>query len=393
MKRLFVDMDGTLAEWKQVEAFEELYEEGHFLNLEPHDNVLEVVEEIRENEIDVEVFILSAYLTDSPFALYEKNQWLDQHTEIDIEHRIFVPYGLPKALYIPGTIKETDFLLDDFTENLFEWENSGGHGIKLLNGINHTNKTWVGSKLNYEDTSISKQLDTIISSPTRVDYLDVYENAKEQLNTEQTRLEDLMDSSLFLSKHEGEILYQQKVVDQAIKKEAIAKEKICLRYGIDNDNEFERFVEKTKHMHDKQVALSYIGYSNIPDYDESAIDENGVSMQYEGTLYLGKDKFVIYFGDDDNYHLKDSQTNCITKIERGSELFLTTVLNERYTDEYSYAQYFALDMTEHEMIEDLQNQNYQPSIVLDGMILENVSIQDQSVINTFEVEQEEEMEL
>ena len=41
--RLFVDMDGTLAEFKQVDALESLYEEGYFRSLKPQENVVEAI--------------------------------------------------------------------------------------------------------------------------------------------------------------------------------------------------------------------------------------------------------------------------------------------------------------------------------------------------------------
>ena len=39
-QRLFVDMDGTLAVFRQVDELETLYEKGYFLNLAPQRNVL-----------------------------------------------------------------------------------------------------------------------------------------------------------------------------------------------------------------------------------------------------------------------------------------------------------------------------------------------------------------
>ena len=44
--RLYVDMDGTLAEFKKVDTLEKLYEKGYFLNLEPHMNVVEAIRSI-----------------------------------------------------------------------------------------------------------------------------------------------------------------------------------------------------------------------------------------------------------------------------------------------------------------------------------------------------------
>ena len=151
-QRLFVDMDGTLAEFKQVDRLETLYEYGYFANLQPMENVVEAVREIISNHSDVEVFILSSYLSDSSHAQIEKNQWLDQHLpEIDAAHRIFAPCGADKKDYVPGGIRPTDCLLDDYTRNLLGWE-PPAKGIKLLNGINHTKGTWQRDRIWHNKT-------------------------------------------------------------------------------------------------------------------------------------------------------------------------------------------------------------------------------------------------
>lgn len=146
-KRLFVDMDGTLAEFKETDTLEILYEKGYFRNLAPLKPVTDAVNELA-GAGSVEVFILSACLSDSPYALEEKNGWLDEHTpRIDRAHRLFPPCGIPKVQWLQErgfTIDKTDFLLDDYSLNLHEWERYGT-GIKLLNGINHTKGTWQGA--------------------------------------------------------------------------------------------------------------------------------------------------------------------------------------------------------------------------------------------------------
>ena len=119
-QRLFVDMDGTLAEFKPVDTLEVLYEKDYFLNLKPNENVLGAIKQlIAKNDIDV--YILSAYLSDSRYALYEKNAWLDKS----------------------------------------EWE-PPAKGIKLINGINHTNGTWQGDKIQF--THSPEEISNMISS-------------------------------------------------------------------------------------------------------------------------------------------------------------------------------------------------------------------------------------
>ena len=76
--RLFVDMDGTLAEFQKVSALEELYERGYFAQLPPQQNVVDAVRLLIGTATHMEVFILSSVLFDSHFAMAEKNVWLDQ---------------------------------------------------------------------------------------------------------------------------------------------------------------------------------------------------------------------------------------------------------------------------------------------------------------------------
>lgn len=160
-QRLFVDMDGTLAEFKTVDTLETLYEKDYFINLKPNENVLGAIKQlIADNDIDV--YILSAYLTDSRYALEEKNAWLDKYLpELPQEKRLFVPCGTDKSVAVPGLIRPDDYLLDDYTKNLSEWE-PPARGIKLINGINHTNGTWQGDKIQF--THSPEEISNMISS-------------------------------------------------------------------------------------------------------------------------------------------------------------------------------------------------------------------------------------
>lgn len=159
-QRLFVDMDGTLAEFKTVDTLETLYEKDYFINLMPNENVLGAIKQlIADNDFDV--YILSAYLTDSRYALEEKNAWLDKYLpELPQEKRLFVPCGTDKSVAVPGLIRPDDYLLDDYTKNLSEWE-PPAKGIKLINGINHTNGTWQGDKIQF--THAPEELSSMIS--------------------------------------------------------------------------------------------------------------------------------------------------------------------------------------------------------------------------------------
>jgi len=154
-KRLFVDIDGVLAVFNHVSDMSLLYREGYFSSLLPQANVVEAVKIIFHSKTDIEIYTLSAYLNDSPFAFAEKNIWLDSHLpEVASDKRVFVPYGNRKQDYIVGNVSPSDYLLDDFTANLLTWQRSGGIGIKLLNDINNTGGTWAGNKVSFAKPSM-----------------------------------------------------------------------------------------------------------------------------------------------------------------------------------------------------------------------------------------------
>lgn len=149
-------MDGTLAEFKLTDEIETLYEKGYFAELKPQENVVGGIKAFITEHSDVEVYVLSSVLSDSSYALSEKNEWLDKYIpEIDEAHRIFVPCGEDKAAYVTGGISGNDILLDDYSANLHAWENQGGFAIKLMNGINGNKGTWRGERISYQNTAES----------------------------------------------------------------------------------------------------------------------------------------------------------------------------------------------------------------------------------------------
>lgn len=162
-RRLFVDMDGTLAEWRSFKyefnsledvqdagklIYQKLNEDDYFYNLKPQMNVVNAIKEIVEHDPDIEVFILSAVISEKAEA--DKNRWLDRYLpEIDKEHRVFTEDGKDKKDFVKGGVRSDDYLLDDRTLNLSLWQ-PPARGIKLLNGINHSAGTWKNDMLNFE---------------------------------------------------------------------------------------------------------------------------------------------------------------------------------------------------------------------------------------------------
>lgn len=147
-KRLFCDMDGVLAEWKDM-PLEKLCEEGYFANLPTNPNMVSAIMQMyaSRHEYNIELFILSAVFED--VQIKDKNLWLDKFVPfIDAEHRLFVPCEGTKAesdaLQSIGGVGPNDYLLDDYTKNIQEWKASGGRSIKVFNGVNGRSSKFCG---------------------------------------------------------------------------------------------------------------------------------------------------------------------------------------------------------------------------------------------------------
>ena len=142
----FLDMDGTLAEWR-VGMEGELKKPGYFRSLRPTEFVKPIREFVAKHR--GRAFILSSYM-DGCQALAEKQEWVDEYIpEIDRAHRLFVPCGESKAEYVKEyfgipALTEAMVLFDDFSKNLHLWNAAGGRGIKCFNGINGNHGTWTG---------------------------------------------------------------------------------------------------------------------------------------------------------------------------------------------------------------------------------------------------------
>lgn len=151
-KRLFIDMDGTIARFYAHSKYEEaMFEPGFFKNLKPYRKVILGLKMFAKKHPDVPLFILSACITD--YSVTEKDEWATDHFNIVTpERRIYMRVGEKKADFVPGGISNKDYLLDDYTKNVVEWTTAGGKGIKIQNEINCKNGVWKGDKISSYDT-------------------------------------------------------------------------------------------------------------------------------------------------------------------------------------------------------------------------------------------------
>ena len=143
--RLFIDMDGTLAEWRPSSTPEELMEEGYFSGLRPT-GLINVVKKLFEKNprFIADTYILSAVIPTSKYAKKEKLEWIRKHLPmIDDAHILFSKDGCSKREYAEkffGGLTKADFLLDDYGRNLKDWQKAGT-AIKFYNGINGSGNT------------------------------------------------------------------------------------------------------------------------------------------------------------------------------------------------------------------------------------------------------------
>jgi 5'(3')-deoxyribonucleotidase len=150
---LFVDMDGTVAKfYYKKDCLEKMYEQGYFENL-PLYAIAKKIDAFAKLDTCVNVYILSACVN-SPYCEQEKTEWLLKNMpNINPKNFIFTKVGESKAQKIALTVDSIEnyinILLDDYTPNLENWISKSNNmvGVKFLNGINDTTKSWKGLKI------------------------------------------------------------------------------------------------------------------------------------------------------------------------------------------------------------------------------------------------------
>lgn len=170
---VFVDMDGVLAVYDK-DVVKLMYNKGFFLNRPVIKQMIEVARRLVSQ--DYNVYILTSVI-DSEFCIDEKALWLDKNLpEIPKENRIYVPYGTVKSEFAQENVDTSNainVLIDDYTENLDKWTLKGALPIKVLNGINGTNGTWLDSGGEYIDgyssvASNVKKINSLISDKVSI---------------------------------------------------------------------------------------------------------------------------------------------------------------------------------------------------------------------------------
>lgn len=148
MKKLFLDMDGTIAMFNSkrnaLKRFDN--EKGFFASLKPFVNINVINEMIKKG--NVEIYVISASPNEQ--ADIDKMAWLNTYLpNLSQTNICFCRLGQNKAKVIKDKlnidIDNNCYLLDDYTKNLIEWNNSNGIGIKRLTSLaNNSRKIWKG---------------------------------------------------------------------------------------------------------------------------------------------------------------------------------------------------------------------------------------------------------
>lgn len=167
MKRIYIDMDGTLCRFHDAEHryIEAMWQQGFYESLLPFQEFLQGLSVCIDRNPNTEFFILSAVLdTEPPFVAAEKREWLHRHLpQLPDNHMLFIPAGEDKSAHIPGGIGADDTLIDDYNKNLAEWRAAGGNAVKFVNDVNdrglgayggEKGSLWDGERLRYDQSSM-----------------------------------------------------------------------------------------------------------------------------------------------------------------------------------------------------------------------------------------------
>ena len=145
MKKIFLDLDGTLAKFNVRNALKRFDNEiGFFAKLGAYKGIEEIDKMAKKGN----VYIISASPNEQ--ADLDKIQWIMKYLpNIKATNILLCRVGENKAKVIEKNynckIDKNCILLDDYTRNLTEWEMAGGVGIKRLTSVadNKTGK-WKG---------------------------------------------------------------------------------------------------------------------------------------------------------------------------------------------------------------------------------------------------------
>ena len=160
-KRLFLDMDGTIARfYDHADCLEQMFRPGFFAELGAYTNVVNGIQQLVDRAVLLpsDLFVVSAAdRTIFDQVIKDKESWLQEFSPE--ENRVFIPVGESKARAIEAkfgfsAVPKSFVLLDDYNQHLRDWEEAGGTSVKLVNEINDRGSKggslWSGKRIRYD---------------------------------------------------------------------------------------------------------------------------------------------------------------------------------------------------------------------------------------------------
>ena len=145
MKKLFLDLDGTVAKFNVKNALKRFdNEKGFFAKLGAYVGI-ESLNELAKNG---NLYIISA--SPNKTADLDKMIWIEKYLPNIPKNNITIcRLGENKAQIIQEKyqikINQNCLLLDDYSQNLFQWEEMGGTGVKRLTSVaDNSRGLWKG---------------------------------------------------------------------------------------------------------------------------------------------------------------------------------------------------------------------------------------------------------
>ncbi len=149
--KLFVDFDGTLAEFRRSAGPDTYSRKGYSRELRPFENVIKAIKNLSKMQM-FDVYLCSAVLP-YDYVVDDKNWWLDKYLpEIPKENRLYVKYGESKIDCVKSVgVSTGDVFLDDYNPNLTDIASINVvEPVKLVNDINDNSHEWRGAKVHFD---------------------------------------------------------------------------------------------------------------------------------------------------------------------------------------------------------------------------------------------------
>ena len=156
MKKVFFDMDGVLAEYRENCSEYDMKQKGYFSSLKPERNMVNALTRLAldSDMLGIRVCVLTkVYPTVFKYSVREKLEWRDEYLPELYDSEFIMVNGeeLEKSEAVSElndcAIDSDCYLIDDYNPNLAEWVKNGGSAVKYVNEINDKNHSFIGERI------------------------------------------------------------------------------------------------------------------------------------------------------------------------------------------------------------------------------------------------------